>query len=648
MSVSRLKLELFRPVFTLTPEWSLPPCLGGMSPVLGDTGLPPSSTGSTGSSDPRPSQHWGSLASLPAGPEGPRPICQPILGVPGLSPSRLWGFTASLPADHGGPRSLSQSALGVPSLSPSRPWGSPVSLLDGYGGPWSLSRPALGVPSLSPGRLWGSPASLPAGSGGPWSLSQPALGVHCSLCPQAQLARALFDNVAECPEELSFRRGDLMLVLQPEVPGLAGWHLCSLHGQQGIVPANRVRILPESGPSDLSPVPRKESAPAALYDPPRGQRRSSAGQKEEQQEVYDVPCSLLRDAPLSDTYDTPSPFPKQVAEPDTNPYNVPPPAKPPPGQEEEEEEEEGREEEPGPVYATPSNLRRASALLNLYESPEELLGGEYDLPGPSPPEAALGGLSLGEAGGVGGRPRLPSAESLSRRPLPALPSPGAPRKGSIQDRPLPPPPPRLGGLAGGPDEGAGDGHSEYEGIRLAEEYDYVHLKGTGRLQPPATDCDPPEEVTSPRPQPETPLLLEEEEVPPSPEDAQLLQFYAGQCRTHYATLLAATEALLASAGANQPPGVFVPHGRFVLVTAHKLVFVGDTLARQAASAPLRARVGAAASALCQALKGAVLSVKGAALSYPSAPAARLLQERLAELSRRALGFTSLLSTLAPS
>ncbi|CAM5072226.1 unnamed protein product [Eretmochelys imbricata] len=495
----------------------------------------------------------------------------------------------------------------------------------------------------------------------------------------AQLARALFDNVAECPEELSFRRGDLMLVLQPKVPGLAGWHLCSLHGQQGIVPGNRVRILPEPGPPDLSPAPHKESAPSTLYNPPRGQRRSRAGQKEEQQEVYvvpppawpcpttcddiykvpratrrdrdpsevyDVPCSLPRDAALSDTYDTPTPFPKQAA-PDTDPYNVPPRAVPPLGQE-EEEEEEGWEEEPAPIYATPSNLRRASALLNLYESPEELLGGEYDLPGPPPPEAALGGLSLGETGGVGGRPRLPSAESLSRRPLPALPSPGAPRKGSIQDRPLPPPPPRLGGLAGGLDEGAGDGHSDYEGIRLAEEYDYVHLKGTDRLQPPATDCDPPEEVTGPRLQPETPILLEEEEVPPSPEDAQLLQFYAGQCRTHCATLLAATEALLASAGANQPPGVFVPHGRFVLVTAHKLVFVGDTLARQAASAPLRARVGAAAGALCQALKGAVLSVKGAALSYPSPPAARLLRERLAELSRRAQGFTSLLSTLAPS
>uniref|UniRef100_A0A674IZK3 Embryonal Fyn-associated substrate n=1 Tax=Terrapene triunguis TaxID=2587831 RepID=A0A674IZK3_9SAUR len=466
----------------------------------------------------------------------------------------------------------------------------------------------------------------------------------------AQLARALFDNVAECPEELSFRRGDLMLVLQPEVPGLAGWHLCSLHGQQGIVPANRVRILPEPGPPDLSPAPRKESAPAALYDPPRewgqGELGKGAGRRGGDQclsldspslpphpQVYDVPCSLLRDAPLSDTYDTPSPFPKQAAEPDADPYNVPPPAKLPPGQE-EEEEEEGWEEEPAPVYATPSNLCRVSALLNLYESPEELLGGEYDLPGPPPPETALGGLSLGEAGGAGGRPRLPSAESLSRRPLPALPSPGAPRKGSIQDRPLPPPPPRLGGLAGGPDEGAGDGHSEYEGIRLAEEYDYVHLKVTPSYRLGRSAL--------------TPSLPCPSQVPPSPEDAQLLQFYAGQCRTHYATLLAATEALLASAGANQPPGVFVPHGRFVLVTAHKLVFVGDTLARQAASAPLRARVGAAAGALCQALKGAVLSVKGAALSYPSAPAAHLLQERLAELSRRALGFTSLLSTLAPS
>lgn len=144
------------------------------------------------------------------------------------------------------------------------------------------------------------------------------------------------------------------------------------------------------------------------------------------------------------------------------------------------------------------------------------------------------------------------------------------------------------------------------------------------------------------------LSLSDFQVPPSPEDSQLLQFYTGQCQGHYTTLLSAIEALLASAGAHQPPRVFVPHGKFVIVTAHKLVFVGDTVSRLASSATVRARVGAASSALCQALKEAVLSVKGAALRYPSPPAAREMRECVAELSRQALAFTSVLGTLAPS
>ncbi|CAM4324386.1 unnamed protein product [Lepidochelys kempii] len=397
---------------------------------------------------------------------------------------------------------------------------------------------------------------------------------------------------------------------------------------------------PSRGPPTSPPAPHKESAPSTLYNPPRGQREEqgraegrnsrrctwcpppawpcpttcddiykvprATRRDRDPSEVLRRPLLLPRDAALSDTYDTPTPFPKQAA-PDTDPYNVPPASRAPPGPGGGRRRRRDGRKSRAPIYATPSNLRRASALLNLYESPEELLGGEYDLPGPPPPEA-----------------------------------------GSIQDRPLPPPPPRLGGLAGGLDEGAGDGHSDYEGIRLAEEYDYVHLKGTDRLQPPATDRDPPRGGERPQTPTRDPHFCWRRRCPPALRTPSCCSSTRGQCRTHCATLLAATEALLASARANQPPGVFVPHGRFVLVTAHKLVFVGDTLARQAASAPLRARVGAAAGALCQALKGAVLSVKGAALSYPSPPAARLLRERLAELSRRAQGFTSLLSTLAPS
>ncbi|XP_016428772.1 breast cancer anti-estrogen resistance protein 1-like [Sinocyclocheilus rhinocerous] len=57
------------------------------------------------------------------------------------------------------------------------------------------------------------------------------------------LAKALYDNVAESPDELSFRKGDIMTVLERDTQGLEGWWLCSLHGRQGIVPGNRLKIL---------------------------------------------------------------------------------------------------------------------------------------------------------------------------------------------------------------------------------------------------------------------------------------------------------------------------------------------------------------------------------------------------------------------
>ncbi|XP_034712465.1 embryonal Fyn-associated substrate isoform X2 [Etheostoma cragini] len=82
------------------------------------------------------------------------------------------------------------------------------------------------------------------------------------------LAKALFDNTAESPEELAFRKGDILMVLEQEQGGGPGWWLCSLHGRQGIVPANRLRLLqtapppgsdPRRGPVEdsvyLSPVP---------------------------------------------------------------------------------------------------------------------------------------------------------------------------------------------------------------------------------------------------------------------------------------------------------------------------------------------------------------------------------------------------------
>uniref|UniRef100_A0A5F5PPV9 Embryonal Fyn-associated substrate n=1 Tax=Equus caballus TaxID=9796 RepID=A0A5F5PPV9_HORSE len=371
---------------------------------------------------------------------------------------------------------------------------------------------------------------------------------------------------------------------------------------------------PPAGPCPPSPDP--------IYKVPRGNGTQLAAPGDAL-EVYDVPPAALR-APTSGPYDSPASFSRPVALV----------ALRPPGEDE-------TPPSPEPPGASASNDQDTLALL-LARSP------------PTPH-----------------RPRLPSAESLSRRPLPALPVPEAPspspapspapgRKGSIQDRPLPPPPPRLSGFGGPKVEGDPEGeeveddpagqHNEYEGIPLAEEYDYVHLKGMDKAQgsrpldkaitgdPELLEGAPPEQQEALSPG--EPLLL-------PARDLQLLHFYAGQCQSHYSALQAAVAALMASIQANQPPHLFVPHSKRVVVAAHRLVFVGDTLGRLAASAPLRAQVGAAGTALGQALQATVLAVKGAALGYPSGPPAQEMAQCVAELAGRALQFTTLLTSLAP-
>ncbi|XP_042542375.1 embryonal Fyn-associated substrate [Dipodomys spectabilis] len=556
-----------------------------------------------------------------------------------------------------------------------------------------------------------------------------------AIATSAQLARALYDNTAESPQELSFRRGDVLRVLQREgADGLDGWCLCSLHGQQGIVPANRVKLLP-AGPapkSSLSLVPPAQPgspcaaperndeeqevyvvppparpcpasagpcppSPDPIYKVPRGNGTQLAAPGEVL-EVYDVPSTALH-PPSNNPYDSPASFSRPLAGtvPQSSgeneaPYDVPLAPKSPTELEADLDWEGGREPGP-PFYAAPSNLKRASALLNLYEAPEELLAngesgdteeGIYDVPllgpeappSPEPPGASatndLDTLAqlLARSPPPSHRPRLPSAESLSRRPLPALPVPEPPspspapspapgRKGSIQDRPLPPPPPRLPVYGGSKAEGDPEGrelednpagpHNEYEGIPMAEEYDYVHLKGMDKTQgpKPLDKALPGDSELPDRGLPEKQEAMSSGElVPLSPGDLQLLHFYAGQCQSHYSALQVAVAALLSSTQANQPPCLFVPYSKQVVVAAHRLVFVGDTLGRLVASTPIQTQVGAAGTALGQALRTTVLAVKGAALGYPSSPAMQELARCVTELAGQALRFTTLLTSLA--
>jgi len=42
----------------------------------------------------------------------------------------------------------------------------------------------------------------------------------------------MYDNIAEAPDELAFKKDDILTVLEQNTAGLEGWWLCSLRGRQ--------------------------------------------------------------------------------------------------------------------------------------------------------------------------------------------------------------------------------------------------------------------------------------------------------------------------------------------------------------------------------------------------------------------------------
>ncbi|XP_024143725.1 embryonal Fyn-associated substrate isoform X2 [Oryzias melastigma] len=269
-----------------------------------------------------------------------------------------------------------------------------------------------------------------------------------------------------------------------------------------------------------------------------------------------------------------------------------------------------------------------------------------------------------------GRPRLSSQESLSRRPLPALPVPdgksstggmGSRKSSWIQERPLPPTPqpafslpPSLASVTVtvGRVNGEDDPSSEYAGIGLTpvpapvpsgDSVGYVKLQGKPEPSPGTlTEIGQTQTINGePRVTPSPPLP-----VSLSLEDSEILSFYSAQSFAHLSCLADAIEVLFTSVKTNQPPRIFVARGKSLIVTAHKLVFIGDTLSRLLTSADLRAKITTSGGHLCQALKAVVVATKGAAQNYPSLSASQEMVDRVAELSQQAAGFSTLLQRLA--
>ncbi|XP_053593093.1 breast cancer anti-estrogen resistance protein 1 [Microplitis demolitor] len=124
-------------------------------------------------------------------------------------------------------------------------------------------------------------------------------------------------------------------------------------------------------------------------------------------------------------------------------------------------------------------------------------------------------------------------------------------------------------------------------------------------------------------------------TPMDPNDKQLLAFYVAQVITHGAHLTHAIDAFLQTVEHNQPPKVFLAHGKFVVLSAHRLVHIGDTVHRNVTRNDVRTKILECANSLSEALAQTVLKTKQAAQFFPSVTAVQEMVDSVVDVSHLA-------------
>ncbi|KAI3369645.1 hypothetical protein L3Q82_025352 [Scortum barcoo] len=125
---------------------------------------------------------------------------------------------------------------------------------------------------------------------------------------QSKLAKALYDNTAECADELAFRKGDIVTVMDQNMDSTSGWWMCSLYGRHGLAPANRLQLLPQTGTiGPLSNVTEKlklnevktDDSAQNIYQIPSVHRPSKSPAYECMDMIYKVPSTPLSSSKTS-------------------------------------------------------------------------------------------------------------------------------------------------------------------------------------------------------------------------------------------------------------------------------------------------------------------------------------------------------------
>ncbi|XP_034555132.1 cas scaffolding protein family member 4 [Notolabrus celidotus] len=185
-----------------------------------------------------------------------------------------------------------------------------------------------------------------------------------------KLAKALYDNTAECADELAFRKGDIVTVMDQNVAGTSGWWMCSLYGRQGLAPANRLQILPQqtgtcAGPPghEKTKLTDAEADQRAqnIYQIPSVPRPSSSPAYERMDMIYKVPSTPLSASVPSALKHSPegpeAPFFSMVSSPRGEVYDVP---------------NQARRTSLFSASTTPRHMPRTSSLLPISELEKRL------------------------------------------------------------------------------------------------------------------------------------------------------------------------------------------------------------------------------------------------------------------------------------
>ncbi|XP_059054032.1 breast cancer anti-estrogen resistance protein 1 isoform X2 [Achroia grisella] len=539
---------------------------------------------------------------------------------------------------------------------------------------------------------------------GRWTMYDGSMeGVQC-------MARALYDNIAESPDELAFRRGDLLTVLEQNTGGSEGWWLCSLRGRQGICPGNRLKVVAGVFDATAAMQRRRSRAPAPVAHQPLPTQQSPAFTKIEECSHYDVPRApmpvqriVMYDCPRAQTdwYDAPrAPRPASAdsacsgtgsltsatssasansgssihsAASASSTYDVPRSrALPLPCDAALEALERLQEEASAAVsrllsYVCPGWRRRGALrprVLDVRVAGARLRAALHDLAVFA--DATLANAHDAQDKGIAVKLRplvkaLKDAERITHEATSALDAGDwAPERLERDREP-------TDGTLDALDQLVACARSLTEDVRRAasfingnasllfrrsatvpehewtEEYDYVRLEsrtavGKRNAEIRAAlpdklrasfdallrDADLAGEVSA---------VAAATRLPA--DDRALAAFYAAQAATYGAHLATAVEAFLRTVEMGQPPDVFLAHGKFVVLSAHRIVHVGDTVHRSAQHAALKTKALRCSDTLSDALATTVAKTKVAAQKFPCASAVAEMAESARTLAARA-------------